>query len=85
MFPEDPSGGFKLARELRRRHEGLPILLLTAVNQKFPLGFSSKDIDAAWLPVTGFVEKPVEFPVLLDKVHELLSQTSAKPSASESS
>lgn len=75
MFPEDPSGGFKLARELRRHHEELPILLLTAVNQKFPLGFTGKDIDPTWLPVTGFVEKPVEFPVLLDKINELLTRT----------
>lgn len=82
MFPEDPSGGFKLAREFRRHHEGLPILLLTAVNQKFPLGFSGSDIDPAWLPVTEFVEKPVEFPVLLEKVNELLarSQSGAQPS-----
>ena len=72
MFPEDPSGGFKLARELRRQFGSLPILLLTAVNQQFPLGFSSKDIDPQWLPVTDFLEKPVEFPLLLEKVRGLL-------------
>lgn len=72
MFPEDPSGGFKLARELRRRFGSLPILLLTAVNQQFPLGFSSKDIDPQWLPVTDFLEKPVGFPLLLEKVRGLL-------------
>jgi len=51
----------------------VPVLLLTAVNQKFPLGFSSKDIDPDWLPVVGFVEKPVEFPVLLEKVKAMLA------------
>ena len=45
IFPEDPSGGFQLAREIRRRSGTIPISMLTAVNQQFPLGFSDKDID----------------------------------------
>lgn len=85
MFPEDPGGGFKLARELRRHYGGLPILLLTAVNQKFPLGFSSSDIDPAWLPVTGFVEKPVEFPILLEKVNEMLAHSRSEAQAGKRS
>lgn len=78
MFPEDPGAGFELARELRRLHGNLPILLLTAVNQQFPLGFSTKDIDPRWLPVTDFVEKPVEFPVLIEKIKHLLATAGAK-------
>lgn len=73
MFPEDPTAGFELARELRRRHGDLPILMLTAVNQQFPLGFSNKDIDPTWLPVTDFVEKPVDFAVLRQKIARLVS------------
>jgi CheY-like chemotaxis protein len=78
MFPEDPSAGFKLARELHRRFGQLPVLLLTAVNQRFPLGFSSKDIDPDWLPVAGLVEKPVAFPVLLEKVDTMLAAARAR-------
>lgn len=72
MFPEDPGAGFQLARELRRRHATLPILMLTAVNQQFPLGFSTKDIDPKWLPVTDFVEKPVDFALLREKLTHLV-------------
>ena len=75
MFPEDPTAGFELARELRRRHGELPILMLTAVNQQFPLGFSNKDIDPKWLPVTDFVEKPVDFELLRQKITRLLSES----------
>ena len=75
MFPEDPTAGFELAREIRRRHGNLPILMLTAVNQQFPLGFSNKDIDPKWLPVTDFVEKPVDFDVLRQKITGLLAGT----------
>lgn len=76
MFPEDASAGFELARKIRHYHDelhGVPILMLTAVNKKFPLGFSSRDIDDNWLPVSDFVEKPVDFDVLLGKVSRLLS------------
>ncbi len=74
MFPENPSGGFELARKLRKTSNDVPILMLTAVNQQFPLGFSHKDIDPTWLPVTAFVEKPVDFEVLKSKISEMLTQ-----------
>jgi CheY-like chemotaxis protein len=74
MFPEDPTAGFQVAREVRRKFGEIPILLLTAVNQEFPLGFSHKDFDANWLPVTDFVEKPVDFAVLREKVARLLER-----------
>ncbi|MFZ2147531.1 MAG: response regulator [Sedimentisphaerales bacterium] len=75
MFPEDASAGFELARFMRHESEKLkdvPILMLTAINTKFPLGFGPKDIDNYWLPVTDFLEKPVDFDVLQHKVTELL-------------
>jgi len=79
MFPEDSSAGFELARSMRHENENLkkvPILMLTAINAKFPLGFSPNDIDSDWMPVTEFLEKPVDFDVLKEKVAKLLKQTS---------
>ena len=76
MFPEDASAGFELARLMRHEKEQLkniPILMLTAINTKFPLGFGSKDIDEEWMPVTEFLEKPVDFDVLREKVAKLLN------------
>jgi DNA-binding response OmpR family regulator len=77
MFPEDDSAGFELARFMRHKSETLtsvPILMLTAINTKFPLGFGTKDIDSDWLPVADFLEKPVDFDVLRRKVSELLHE-----------
>ncbi len=78
MFPEDASAGFEFARFMRHqeRLKGIPILMLTAINTKFPLGFGSKDIDERWLPVTDFLEKPVDFDVLRHKVAQLLHSDS---------
>lgn len=73
MFPGRSSAGFELARTMRR--EGLdrtPIVMLTAVNREFPLGFSPADIDEQWMPVTDFLEKPVDFDELKAKVAGLV-------------
>jgi len=53
--------------------------MLTAINTKFPLGFSSSDIDDDWMPVGGFLEKPVDFQVLRRKVNDLLSSAGDEP------
>ena len=62
-----------MARTIRKKWGEVPILMLTAVNQQFPLGFSNKDIDSVWLPVAEFVEKPIDFDVLKAKLNTLLS------------
>ena len=77
MFPEDGSAGFQLARTIRKNSEkfnDIPLLMLTAINTKFPMGFSPNDIDDAWLPVTAFLEKPVDLDVLQAKVASLLQK-----------
>ena len=80
MFPEDDSAGFQLARRMRHENEKLrtvPILMLTAINAKFPLGFGPGDVDDVWLPVDGFLEKPIDLDVLRNKVATMLGTASA--------
>jgi len=76
IFPENPAGGFDLARQLR--HTGalkhLPVILLTSINQEFPMDFSAHDIDEDWMPVQDFLEKPVAPDALLATVDKLLQK-----------
>jgi DNA-binding response OmpR family regulator len=75
MFPENTEGGYEFARKLRSNRDNtakLPILMLTAINRKFPLGFSKDDIDDNWMPVDDFMEKPVDLDRLRDKVIAML-------------
>ena len=77
MFPEDASGGLKLARTIRYHNEMLsdiPVLMVTAMNDKFRSSSASLNIDENRLPVSGFMEKPVDFNTLLDKVNTLLQK-----------
>ena len=78
MFPESDSAGFTFARNIRnitKDQDTIPILMLTAINSKFPLGFNSLDIDESWLPVEEFLEKPVDLDVLSGKVSAILANT----------
>ena len=61
------------------RHENeqlkmIPIMMLTAINSKFPLGFGPNNIDSEWMPVNDYLEKPVDFDILKDKVAKVLRQ-----------
>ena len=77
IFPEDPNAGFTAARTLHKSDEvqHIPVLLLSAVNQQsnMSFGFSDADISEDFMPVKGFIEKPVEPSVLLSKVKEFLA------------
>jgi CheY-like chemotaxis protein len=70
MFPENDKAGFEVARAIRRTFGTVGVILLTAVNQAFPLGFSDKDLDPTWLPALSFLEKPVDLAHLCDVVEQ---------------
>ena len=77
MFPENDSAGFEFARKIKHSKDNItdiPILMLTAVNSSFPLGFSSSDIDEDWLPVDTFIEKPIDFEIFVQKINKLISE-----------
>ncbi len=76
MFPENLTGGFDLARQIKKTAElsDLPIILLTNINQEFPMDFSGNDIDGEWMPFQDFMEKPVDLDKLILKINELLAK-----------
>ncbi|MFC1541216.1 response regulator [Candidatus Latescibacterota bacterium] len=77
IFPENDSAGFEFARKIKhsdRDIKDIPILILTAVNSSFSLGFSSNDIDEDWLPIETFIEKPVDFDILEKKINTIIEE-----------
>jgi CheY-like chemotaxis protein len=67
--------GFEMSRELKKdpQFKDVPILILTAVKERTGLGFKSTAGDPEWLPVDGFLDKPVEPESLLSEVTSILS------------
>ena len=68
--------GFEMSRDLKQDpgFKDIPILILTALKDRTGIGFKSDAGDPAWLPVDGYLDKPVEPGILLDEVRKLLSK-----------
>ena len=74
------SRGFDFAQKIRyeRRFSDIPILMMTAINTEKPFFNFSPDTDGEFLPVDGFLDKPVKSDELYLKVEELLKQKISK-------
>jgi DNA-binding response OmpR family regulator len=68
--------GFEMSRELKkdRRFKDTPILMLTSIAERTGMAFKSTAGDTDWLPVEGFMEKPVEPEALLAEIERLLAK-----------
>jgi len=68
--------GFELSRELKNHPEykKIPILMHTAISERTGVEFKSSAGDPTWMPVEGFLDKPVEPAVLLSEVERLLRE-----------
>ncbi len=68
--------GFEMARTLKKDPDlkHIPILMLTGVKDQTGIDFKSTAGDPTWLPVDGYLEKPVEPNALLAEVEKLLTK-----------
>jgi len=73
MFPEDSSAGFEIARKIKANKEFamIPIIMLSAINERgiYMGKFSDEDLDDSWIPVSMFLEKPINPKDLVEKVN----------------
>lgn len=76
VMMESRHDGFELARELKKSPQckNTPILMLTAIKEKSGTDFKSAAGDPSWLPVDGFLDKPVEPGILIAEVEKLLAK-----------
>jgi len=70
--------GFHVAYEIRGDEQlrDLPILMLTAIEQKTGMRFSPEE-DADYLPVEEFVTKPIAPEELIERINRLLEKKGA--------
>jgi [FeFe] hydrogenase H-cluster maturation GTPase HydF len=75
MFPDNPGAGFDMARTIRHQDDlkGKPVIMLSAVNTegKYPGKFTDNDIDEIYLPITKFVDKPIDPAKLIKTIEKL--------------
>ncbi len=75
--------GFEMSRDLKSDpgFRNMPILMLTSIEERTGVEIGSTAGDPVWLPVDGFLDKPVSPKVLLAEIRKLLPspQTEAFP------
>jgi CheY-like chemotaxis protein len=71
VMMETGLAGFDLAREISTLHPQLPIIMLTGIREAKDLKFAFEP-DETWLPVTTFLEKPINPSDLAERVEEIL-------------
>ncbi len=71
VMMEDKTIGFELARWLHKMYPTMPLIMLTGISKEMGLGYSFEP-DETWLPVSKFMEKPVNPRVLADEAAKLL-------------
>jgi DNA-binding response OmpR family regulator len=74
VMMENQTAGFDLARALHELSPSMPMIMLTGIRKEMQLGYSFEP-DETWLPVSRFIEKPVNPRVLADEVDKLLAGT----------
>lgn len=72
VMMEDKTAGFDLARQLHEKLPQLRLIMLTGIRKEMQLGYTFEP-DDTWLPVSKFLEKPINPRVLADEVDKLLS------------
>jgi two-component system response regulator SaeR len=72
VMMEDKTVGFELARSLHALYPQMPMIMLTGIRKEMGLGYSFQP-DETWLPVSKFMEKPVNPRILADEAENLLA------------
>jgi len=72
VMMEDKTIGFELARQLHEQYPKMPLIMLTGISKEMNLGYTFSP-DETWLPVSKFMEKPVNPRILADEADKLLA------------
>jgi DNA-binding response OmpR family regulator len=73
VMMEEPDDGLRIARDIRKSGNTVPIIMLTSVNAAMGLNI---DKDEEMVPVEEFQSKPVDPQTLIAKVKKLLAKES---------
>ena len=75
VMMESYSDGFDLARTFKEDVEfkDTPIVMMTGAQEKTGIDFRTAAGDSTWLPVDGFLDKPVDPNTLLEEIAKHLA------------
>lgn len=74
VMMDDEHDGFAMAREVKKAHPDLPIIMLTGISEVTGVNFRAAAADPEWLPADEYLDKPVDPDELVNVIKELLAK-----------
>jgi CheY-like chemotaxis protein len=76
VMMEQPTSGFKMAKEIRcdQQLKHTKILMLTNIDEEVALDFQKYAGDSDWLPVDAYIVKPIDPKKMLATLEELIGK-----------
>ena len=74
VMMDDVHDGFIMAREIKKLHPDLPIIMLTGISEVTGVNFRAAGADPDWLPADEYLEKPVKPDELVNCIEELITK-----------
>ena len=73
LMMENVDGGFTFCYHIRKKDPGIPVILVTSVNNETGLHFDAADPEQqSWIKADAFLSKPIRFEQLKREVDRLL-------------
>lgn len=74
VMMDDDHDGFVMARDIKKTHPKLPIIMLTGISEITGVNFRAAAADPDWLPADEYLDKPVQPDELVNCIEELLTK-----------
>lgn len=74
VMMEEEHDGFDLARQIKKLHPDLPIIMLTGISEITGVNFRAAAADPDWLPADEYLDKPVQPDELVSCIEDLLTK-----------
>ena len=74
VMMDDDHDGFVMAREIKKLHPNLPVIMLTGISEVTGVNFRAAAADPDWLPADEYLEKPVDPDELVNCIEELITK-----------
>jgi CheY-like chemotaxis protein len=73
LMMDNVDGGFTLCYHIKKKDAGIPVILVTSVNNETGLHFDAADPEQqSWIKADAFLSKPIRFEQLKKEVDRLL-------------
>jgi CheY-like chemotaxis protein len=75
LMMEEVDAGFSLCQEIKKKHPGVPVIMVTGVARETGMEFAvSTEEERSWIKADALLEKPIRFEQLHREIKRMLKE-----------